>query len=286
MKYHSIMKRIFVLLFLAFIVSVFFPGCEKKGDPPALPSIETMKIDFSNFALDSKSAVNEIYSKGVENSNWSFAATVAGLWNTILIYNIAVPVAAFNLAVEHKPVYLSDKKWEWRYSVNAVSSTYNARLTGQIRDNDVKWEMYIEKEGVGGFGEFLWFEGSSDLDGKSGQWILNYSSQFPEPMLRIDWTWDGEKIGSIKYTYIRELNDDRNDEPFKDSFIEYGLTSNTLDAYYDVHFYESIVLNTFVDVNIEWSTTAYNGRVKAFYHYQDNEWHCWDSNGNDAECPQ
>ena len=275
------MKRIFVLLFLAFIVSVFFPGCEKKGDPPALPSIETMKIDFSNFSMDGKSAAAGINNKGVENSNWSFAATVAGVWNTILIYNIAIPVAAFNIAVDHKPVYLSDKKWEWRYSVSAVGATYNARLTGQIRDNDVKWEMYIDKEGVGGFGEFLWFEGTSALDGKSGQWILNHSSEFQDPMLQIDWTWDGEKIGSIKYTYIRELNNEGSTDLFNGSYIEYGLTGNTLDAYYDVHFYESVILEDFVDVNIEWSTTGYNGRVKAYYHFQDENWHYWDGNGND-----
>jgi len=141
-------------------------------------------------------------------------------------------------------------------------------------------------EGVGGFGEFLWFEGTCDPEGDSGQWILNHSSQFPEPMLEIDWTRDSEKIGNIKYTYIRELDNDRVSEPFKNSYIEYGLTSNTLDAFYNVHFYESVVLKTFVDVNIEWSTTVYNGRVKAFHHYYDNEWHCWDGNGNDTSCPQ
>ena len=280
------MKRSLPLLLVTAFAVVLLWGCEKKGDPPVLPSVETMKIDFSNFSIDSKSAGSEIINKGVENSNWTFAATVAAVWNTILIYNIAVPVAAFNLAVEHKPAYLSDKKWEWRYSVSSVGATYNARLTGQIRENDVKWEMYIEREGVGGFGEFLWFEGTSGLDGKSGQWILNHSSQFPEPMLQIDWTWDGEKIGSIKYSYIRELNNDRNTDLFKNSYIEYGLTDNTLDAYYDVHFYESLILEDFVDVNIEWSTTGYNGRVKAYYHYQDENWHCWDGNGNDTECPQ
>jgi hypothetical protein len=278
------MKRIIAKLLVISLAAVLFWGCEKKGDPPVLPSVETMKIDFSNFTDAGKSAIIDLSSKGVENANWALAATVAGVWNSILIINLAIPVAAFNLAVNEKPVYLADKKWEWRYSLNVVGATYNARLTGQISENDVKWEMYLEREGIGGFGEFLWFDGSSGLDGKSGQWILNHSSQFPEPMLQIDWTWDGEKIGSVRYEYIRDLKDNRTADPFKESYIEYGLTSDPLDAYYDVHFYESAIIGDFVDVNIKWNTTGHNGSVKAPYFFQDNEWHCWDGNGNDASC--
>ncbi len=40
-------------------------------------------------------------SKGVENSNWEFAALVAGTWNTLLVTTLAVPVAAFKLSVEY-----------------------------------------------------------------------------------------------------------------------------------------------------------------------------------------
>ena len=57
-----------------------------------------------------------------------------------------------------------------------AGSTYTARLTGQIRTSDVAWKMYITKEGTGGFPEFVWFEGTSKLDGTGGQWILNQSS--------------------------------------------------------------------------------------------------------------
>ena len=90
-------------------------------------------------------------------------------------------------------------------------------LTGEIRTSDVKWEMYISKEGIGAFSELLWYEGTSNLDGKSGQWILNHSQAFPEPMLQIDWKVTGEDVGYIKYTYIRDKKDDRTTDPFKTS---------------------------------------------------------------------
>jgi hypothetical protein len=278
------MKRLLVILLVFVLSGSIFVGCKKdKGDPPALPPTTSMIIDFSNFVSAKKSVtVGDIKSiEAVSNSNWVFAASLAVFWNTILTINLVVPVAAFKLAVDNKPVYLDNKKWQWSYSLNLVGATYKARLTGQIRTSDINWEMYVSKEGAGAFAEFLWFSGTCDLDVKSGQWILNNSQSFQEPMLQIDWTVSGTDIGNIKYTYIRELNDNRVTEPFKGSYIEYGLTSNTLNAYYNIHFYESIILKAFVNANIEWSTTNHNGHVKAYYHYQDNNWHSWDGNGND-----
>ena len=85
--------------------------------------------------------------------------------------------------------------------------TYKARLTGQIRTSDVYWKMYIAKEGTGGFTEFVWFEGTSKLDGTGGQWIFNESStDKPAGSLQIDWTKTGNiNRHMIKYTYTEKL---------------------------------------------------------------------------------
>ena len=275
-----IMKKSVSFSLMVLLCTVLFFSCEKKGDPPVLPSDKTMTIDFSNFAAK-KSLVFSNETKGlydVDNSNWAKAATVAGVWNTILLFKLVIPVMAFKKAVDNQPTYLENKKWEWKYSVEVVGATYKARLTGQIRDNDIKWEMYITKEGAGGFAEFLWFEGTTALDGKSGQWKMNESQLSHVPMLQIDWTITGTEVGSIKYAYIKS------GDSFKDSYIQYGLTSNTLNAFYTVHFYEAILLKKFVDVNIEWNTTGHNGRIKSVDLFQDSNWHCWDGNGNNTTC--
>jgi hypothetical protein len=269
------------------LVAGLFWGCEKNGNPPSLPPVETMKIDFSNFTAGKKSTLIDFQTKGnaaVSNYNWLLASTTAGFWNIILTVNLVIPVAAFNKAIENTPVYIDNKKWEWKYSVIAIGATYNARLTGQIQSNDIKWEMYISRDGVGGFAEFLWFNGTSALDGKSGQWILNHSQQFPEPMLQIDWILNGTNIGSIKYTYIRDLKDNRTTDLFKTSFIEYGLTTSTLNAFYNIHYNISGTINDFKDVYIEWSTTNHNGHIRAVHYFQDSNWHCWDGNGTDVTC--
>lgn len=245
-----------------------------------------MSIDFSNFVSTAKGVIPQAEVKGAtvtDKSNWALASTVAGVWNVILAVNLAVPVASFGVAVNKTPVYLDNKIWEWSYDFNVIGATYKARLTGQIRTTDIKWEMYISREGIGAFSEILWYQGTSSLDGKSGQWILNHSQAFPEPMLQIDWTATGTGIGNIKYTYIREKKDDRTIDPFKSSFIEYGLTTSTLNAFYNVH-QNTGATNVFNDVSIEWSTTNHNGHIKANYYFQDSNWHCWNELGDNVTC--
>ncbi len=281
------MKKLTSLLLSTTFITVLFFGCKKTDNAPSLPPAKSMTIDFTNFATPTKSA-----NIGFENNagavttniNWFLASTTAGIWNLLLTVNLVVPVAAFNKAIDNKPVYLENKKWQWQYSVNVVGSTYNARLTGQVESNDVKWEMYISKDGVGAFTEFLWFEGTSALDGKSGQWILYHSKLFQEPLLQIDWTVTGKEVGNIKYTYVRDLKDNRTTDMFKNSYIQYGLTSATLNAFYNIHFNNSTTTSDFKDVYIEWNTTSHNGHVKAAHYYQDTNWHCWDGNGADVTC--
>jgi hypothetical protein len=136
--------------------------------------------------------------------------------------------------------------------------------------------MYITKEGTGSFPEFVWFEGTSKLDGTGGQWILNQSSQLPEAILQIDWTKTGTSIGSIKYTYVKN-------DPFKNSYIEYGLTTGTLNAFYTIHYF-NINKQDFSDVNVEWNTTIFNGRVKCS-DFQLGDWYCWNASKVNTNCP-
>ncbi|HOU00942.1 MAG TPA: hypothetical protein PLL94_00860 [Bacteroidales bacterium] len=275
------MKKIFNILLLGIIICCLTAGCKKdKGDPPTLPPLESFNIDFSNFQSGKKSE-NIILQKGVENSNWEIAAGVAGYFRALIITTLAVPVLAFDKALDQKPVYLEEKTWQWSYSVSLASVTYKARLTGEIRTSDVKWEMYITKEGTGGFAEFLWFEGTSRLDGTGGQWTLNHSSQFQEPLLKIDWTKTGSTVNYIKYTYERTLDNNRNTDPFKSSYIEYGRATGTFDSYYNIHYYNGL---KFSEMNVEWNSTTHNGHVKCFDLFGDNSWHCWDGNYINITC--
>lgn len=276
------MKNTFLFLTIALTITIFLTSCKKdKGDPPVLPPAESMVIDFSNFDAGKKSDPSEIYPKGTEISNWEFAAGVALIWKTIVYTTLAVPVKSFELAVNKTPVYIEDNTWEWKYdasiTIDQLSVTYKARLTGQIRSNDVLWKMYIAKEGTNPFSEFLWFEGTSKLDGTGGQWVLKQGPQNQVPILQIDWTKTGESVGMIKYTYIKT------GDSLKDSYIEFGLKTGTLNAYYKVIYFHPVYQDLF-EVDVEWSTTGHNGRVRCEKFFGNTDWYCWDGSFINISC--
>ena len=275
-----VMKKIVMLLvFITVLIPVFFSCDDNETEKaPLLPPIESMAIDFSNFAGDSKAAAEF---KTVTNYSW--AALTVYFWNVTVGSVIAVPIAAYKNSFNHTPVYLGNNKWQWSYSVTGFASDYTARLTGELRTNDVKWEMYITKTGIGAFAEFKWFEGTSSLDRNTGQWTLYHSYAFQEEVLVIDWLRISGEFSQITYTYVRELNDNRETENFNGSYLTYGLQTGDYDAYYKVHAYSPNLLD-FADTYIEWNSTEYYGHIKAYHIYQNNNWHCWDTLGNDIDC--
>ncbi len=78
----------------------------------------------------------------------------------------------------------------------------------------------------------------------------------------------------IKYTYIKT-------DAYNTSYIEYGLTTNSLNAYYTIHYWNG---TKFSDINVEWNTTTFNGRVKSPDYLLDTNWYCWDSNKLNIVC--
>jgi hypothetical protein len=270
------MKKAFSLILISLLLAGSFSGCKKdKGDPPSLPPAESMLMDFSNFAGSSKSSATGYDNKGIDDLNWGTAAFIVATWRLTIVTTLAIPVASFKVAVDQDPVYLSDKKWQWSYNVNAAGVTYKARLTGEITSGDIKWEMYVAREGTDAFPEFKWFEGTSKADGSGGQWLLSESNINQSPILQIDWTKSGTAIGTVKYTWLKSGSSNG-------ANIEYGLKNSTFNAYFAIKYY-STNLGRFSDVDIEWNTSTKNGRIKST-DYADGEWQCWDSNYKDSIC--
>ena len=273
------MKKLLIIALVFFISGSLMHSCKKDpGEPPAIPSAGTMAIDFSNFEAARKGDVSISIPKGSEISNWEFAAGIAYFWKSVMYTTLAVPVTAFQLAASQDPVYIENRTWEWNYSTTVLTETYNARLTGQIASTEIVWKMYVTKGGTGGFEDFLWFEGTSELDGTSGQWILNQSPQSPASVLRIDWTKTSTNDAAVKCTYVKT------GDQYADSYIEYGQKSGTFDSYYNIHLYNTSV-QQFYDLNVEWSSSLHNGRVKCPVYFGNTDWYCWDSGFFNITCP-
>jgi hypothetical protein len=270
------MKKVLSFALIIIFLGANFSGCKKDpGNAPALPPAESMLIDFSNFTSNAKSGDTGFESKGTENLNWETAALIVGTWRTLIAVTLAIPVSSFKVAADQDPVNLSGKKWQWSYNVSSAGVNYKARLTGEIGATDVVWEMYIAREGANAFPEFKWLDGTSNLDGSGGTWIIYESNLIPQKLLQIEWTKSGTSIGKIKYTYLKTGSSNG-------AYIEYGLTSSSLNAYFTIHYYNSTLVR-FSDVNVEWNTSTKNGRIKSS-DYLDGQWKCWDSNRVNATC--
>lgn len=283
------MKKLISSLLALAVLNLMFVSCEQqdKDTPPEIPPYESMFTDFSQFKVnEANQSIPVSFAKSTEEGsmvNYGFSALEVGFFNIVIGLTLVVPVAAFAASFKNEPVYLGDATWQWSYDVEGFAKTHKARLVGQIRSEDILWEMYIAVEGIGGHPEFLWFNGTSDLDGHGGQWTLNHSYQFQEPVLQIDWESDGSDVGEIKYTYVREKNNQGEVEKGKGNYVQAGKLVGDLDAYYDIHIYNE-TQEDFIDVNIEWSTTEYNGRVMCPEFFKDSDWHCWDGYGYDVAC--
>ena len=272
------MKKSPIILIIIVLGVMYTAGCKKKdkGNPPVLPSYESMLIDFSNFISGSKSGASDASGiKGPNTGNWQFASDVATVWKTSIETVIEVPLASLKVTDNFEPAYLSENNWQWSYSFSAAGQQYKAKLTGEIRNVDIAWKMYITKEGSGGFTDFLWVYGVSATDASGGEWIVKQSNSSPDEVFKITWTTANSEVSTVQYEYTKA-------DGFKGSTIKFGFASGALNSYYDIHYFASS-LARFSDVDIEWSSTSKNGRVKSA-DYLLGTWYCWDANKVNTVC--
>ena len=252
-------------------------NCRKKHKiPPILPPAETMLIDFSNFILTSGATVNIFNVKGTDDANWRTAAEITSPWRTLTDVMLSVPITAYKTVAGYNASNVSGNKWEWRCNTNISGATYKVRLIGETSGSQVKWEMYVSRDGTDGFTEFKWLDGTSNIAGTKGQWTLyeDHTAQ-TTALLQIDWKRSGTKIEKVKYTYVK-------DGQSKNAYIEFGPASGGYDFYYTVHYYNT-TLGKFSDVNIEWNHTSKVGRIQSS-DYLDGTWKCWDAQKINVAC--
>ncbi len=267
-------KSLLFTIILTLSVCVFITCKKDKGNAPALPPSATMFIDFSNFTSLKKSSLAAPRVKGTESSAWQFAATIAGIWNSLISSNAAIPLTAFDSAAKYNAVYVSKNFWQWSYEFTFDGVVYKSVIDGEASTNSILWKMYLTNNSTGGYSDFLWLEGTSRADGTQGQWIFYQSPQSPVKIFQTDWIKSGDLVTEVKYTYLI-------DDPNKDSYIDFNIITNSnLNASYNIHFSDG----TYSDSDIEWNTVTRNGRLKCLDYLQDENWYCWDNNKINMIC--
>lgn len=269
------MKKLNLYSLIAiFLGMIIITSCEKEENPkePELPPQEAFVMDFSDFqsAPGTKKAGEEM--AGYQNFTHAYG-TVWG-WNIIVTVTMVVPTAAYIEAFNHTPVYLGDNSWKWEYSVPVGNNTFNAKLiTTRISNEEFKAEMFITKEGIAGYEDFKWFEGTIRYDRTHAIWTLYESPTNPVEMLEIEWNMDWELgVSDITYTYVKEGDEQTG------SYISFAIVD---DVVYDANYTVSGAANA---IMIEWNRTSKNGRVMDMAKFGDDAWHCWNETLEDVTC--
>lgn len=236
---------------------------------PTIPPVSTFAMDLSAFPT----AENSNNGRTANQWHFRYAALNFVFWRAVNV-QLLVPVAAFRESFNHQAEYLADEqRWLRKYQVAAGQDTYEAKLYAKLSESDVKWEMYLSKEGV--YENFKWYTGTSKFDGTGGNWTVRIDPEgSSREVLRIDWKKEGENVAELQYTSI-----DQSNEHF-DSYIKVGKSeSDDFDTYYQVYNSKEDNLLT-----VEFNTETKAGRVADKGWFKDEAWHCWNASLEDAVC--
>ena len=227
-----------------------------------------MTMNFSDFE-EAGNTGGRIKSQ----SNRNGVALTVGFWNIVLAVNLAVPVAAFKVAIAQDAEFDRDRQlWVWSFDFFHDSKRHTAELTGALITNGVEWNMTISQEN--GFQNVPWYTGQMSADGSSGYWILQHNGTDLNDYLRIDWEKENDEVGEIKYELIDESSDDFG------SYIEYGrVDTDDFDTYYNIRLTSEDRL-----VEIEWNRDKGDGRIRVTEGTVQGDYLCWDESFNNADC--
>jgi len=259
--------RLSILLLGLLLSSVFF-SCKKENTPPDLPPAESMAFDFSSFDKNKKSALDDTTGYG----NWSVSALTVGFWSIAVWVNSAVPVAAFKESFNHEAKFIGNASWEWTYKTTVLFSQYTCVLSAKVLSNTTKWEMRLSQ--IGGFQDFIWFEGESANDLSNGTWRLYEKPETENPYLDLQWERSGANLSRLRYTYVLPA------QPGTGNYLEYQkINEGVLDAGFLIRTVDHIH-----DQDIQWSKATEEGRIKYQQLYKNANWHCWDNMHKNTLC--
>ncbi len=269
-KYSIISKSMVFILVISMIM--FNTSCKKKdkpGEEPDLPPQESLIMDFSDF--DSRP---DEKGKGTTYNNFVYSYLNVVFWSTISTGAIALPAAAYIHLLNQDANYLGDNTWEWVYNFTFNQTDYIATLTGaRLNNEEFSMEMVIAEEANPGAG-FKWFDGVVRYDHTAASWNIYKNIASPVKVLEVDWTKDYEEnTSSLTYIYTEPGQSETG------SSITFGK-----DPSLDYNAWYTIDLSA-ETVEIQWDLITKAGRVRNEDYFLDNDWHCWDSNLADIDCP-
>jgi len=262
-KYLKIRHLSLVLVVLGTLSAAWSCEKDKEEDPPELPPVESMLMDFSAFSEQPAGA------KGTEATyaNFLYSYATVGFWSLSATLVSALPVAAYGHALQQSPVYLGDQTWEWSFDFMLNNVQYSAILTSErLSNEEFSMDMSIGLAAAPATA-VKWFDGVVRYDHTHATWTIYKDGT--QPVLEIEWNKDFEtEKADLTYTFVEQ------DHAQQGSYIMWDYNPGAgFDGAYNISLAEGMT-------TIEWNTETIKGRVMSMVQFQDEEWHCWDSKAN------
>jgi len=224
-----------------------------------------MAVDFSLFSSGGGG------SEGTAGLHFANAAIRVFAAQVVTVVHLAVPSVVFGAAANSTPSF-EDGQWHWRYTASHLNQLWTAHLSGSVSGSDVNWGMRITAPQYSPpLEDFLWFGGTSRVDGTSGTWrFYDPESASSSEVVRVDWTHISAVDHSATITVTGGTGDNVGDV----------LAARREGASHTLNWTDASEAQT---VEIGWDhatgtgyivAPGYNGGLKA----------CWNANQEDVAC--
>lgn len=223
------MKRIKSSFALMAVLCMALISCNKhsaepdpKPDlPPAVPSIETLKLDLSTVPIQD--------TKGLTDS----CKILSRLYSSFLKFFTEINEAVINVPTAGLEIVASAEPtndggiWSWSVSDwNFIGQQYVVSLLGEEQAGKMVWNLNVSRDGTGGFQNYTWITGWSEKDGSAGQWNVRVSPYDTDVLVTSDWTASEGRLETCRLTYSLEHSIGSIGAFFNNSFIEYSHTTS------------------------------------------------------------
>lgn len=277
------MKKLAVIAMSVFC-AILLCGCQKEEyskTAPALPPVESIKIDLSSFNTPTKADCrNEYFAYVVDH--------ILNNWQNIFEQLINIPIEGFEQFVKITPVQKSNGTWLWQCEVKDGFTTYTVSLVGREKRDAVEWELSVSSEGLITVKNFVWLTGESSKDGREGEWrVVSGPTDIISPTdvaVESHWECDVNRvITKVELTYKLDhcfvcLN------PFQnDSRITYMRSATSEEYDHSVQTYYNQLGLGWWSADVEWNAENGAGRVMCSSKWNDGAWHSWPGYSSENE---
>ncbi|NGP77053.1 hypothetical protein G3570_10445 [Balneolaceae bacterium YR4-1] len=244
------------------------PASLSNEQPPEIPPVESMSMDFSNF--DGYQQNKEALSKEV-NTNFAEAAIRAFVIKSVVDLNLAIPKALLAAASESEAEFNEEGEWVWNYTKNAGNQTYEVRLVAsQQNENEINWQFFVTNSALN-ISDKLFFEGTTTAGGTQGTWTYYSLMSSSEEAVSVT-NWSVSEEGNVDLR-LEVVSDRYNNEG---DFIEYSFDGTVK----NVVFYNA---NEDSTTELQWNIETNVGYIIA-PNYNNGEKACWNENFENVTC--